>query len=303
VASIRVHHLQVRRERPAAPADDREHDSPPVRRPRRIPIVVLGIAAQLTAPGAVGPAQRRLGNGVSSGSASTQRRRGGRPTTKKGGGSLRVRASDAEASGRRPRRCRSRYHLLVEAPGRKRSSPCRATTPAARRGWASHQRARLRRGEVQRPDAAGDTVVARECEAPAVRRPRRKVVVRALVRHAPEAAPSCLISQMSVPFPQPSGPQRENAICPAVEDAPARRQTSGRPQRARLRSDRSSASGTAADSLEGADYVLPVPKPPLPLLTPILSIVPRQLFAWALARAKGLDPDSPAGLSKVTLAL
>jgi glucosamine--fructose-6-phosphate aminotransferase (isomerizing) len=29
--------------------------------------------------------------------------------------------------------------------------------------------------------------------------------------------------------------------------------------------------------------------------------VPGQLFALALARAKGLDPDEPRGLSKVTL--
>ena len=27
------------------------------------------------------------------------------------------------------------------------------------------------------------------------------------------------------------------------------------------------------------------------------------LFAWALAQARGLNPDSPSGLSKVTLAL
>jgi glucosamine--fructose-6-phosphate aminotransferase (isomerizing) len=46
---------------------------------------------------------------------------------------------------------------------------------------------------------------------------------------------------------------------------------------------------------------LPVP-PSSPLLTPLLSVVPGQLFAWALARAKGLDPDEPRGLSKVTLA-
>jgi glucosamine 6-phosphate synthetase-like amidotransferase/phosphosugar isomerase protein len=32
------------------------------------------------------------------------------------------------------------------------------------------------------------------------------------------------------------------------------------------------------------------------------SVVPGQLFAAALARAKGFDPDRPAGLTKVTLA-
>jgi len=62
------------------------------------------------------------------------------------------------------------------------------------------------------------------------------------------------------------------------------------------------ASGDAADRLVGAAYLLPVPKPPVPLLSPLLSVVPGQLFAAALARARGLDPDHPVGLSKVTLA-
>lgn len=62
------------------------------------------------------------------------------------------------------------------------------------------------------------------------------------------------------------------------------------------------ASGSAADAVVGADYVLPVPEPPIPLLAPVLSVVPGQLFAWALARTKGLDPDEPRGLTKVTLA-
>jgi glucosamine--fructose-6-phosphate aminotransferase (isomerizing) len=63
------------------------------------------------------------------------------------------------------------------------------------------------------------------------------------------------------------------------------------------------ASGPAADAIPGADHVIPIPTPAVPLLAPILSVVPGQLFAWALARAKGLDPDVPRGLSKVTLAL
>jgi glutamine---fructose-6-phosphate transaminase (isomerizing) len=62
------------------------------------------------------------------------------------------------------------------------------------------------------------------------------------------------------------------------------------------------ASGDAAEALADAAYVLPVPKPPSPLLSPLLSVVPGQLFASALARAKGLDPDHPVGLTKVTLA-
>ena len=62
------------------------------------------------------------------------------------------------------------------------------------------------------------------------------------------------------------------------------------------------ASGTAAAELEGAAYALPVPSPSPQLLSPLLSVVPGQLFAWALARARGLDADSPHGLAKVTLA-
>jgi glucosamine--fructose-6-phosphate aminotransferase (isomerizing) len=62
------------------------------------------------------------------------------------------------------------------------------------------------------------------------------------------------------------------------------------------------ASGTAAAEIEGASVRLPVPMPPLPVLTPLLSVAPGQLLAWALAHAKGLDPDRPAGLDKITLA-
>ena len=62
------------------------------------------------------------------------------------------------------------------------------------------------------------------------------------------------------------------------------------------------ASGTAAASIKGAAYTVPVPTPEPPLLSPLLSVVPGQLFAAALARARGLDPDAPHGLAKVTLA-
>jgi glutamine---fructose-6-phosphate transaminase (isomerizing) len=62
------------------------------------------------------------------------------------------------------------------------------------------------------------------------------------------------------------------------------------------------ASGPAADEIAGAAYRLAVPAPPLPILSPLLSVVPGQLFANALAAAKGLDPDQPEHLSKVTLA-
>jgi glutamine---fructose-6-phosphate transaminase (isomerizing) len=62
------------------------------------------------------------------------------------------------------------------------------------------------------------------------------------------------------------------------------------------------ASGNAAMDIKGAAYILPVPEPPHPILSPLLSVVPGQLFAGALAHAKGLDADYPVGLSKVTRA-
>ncbi len=62
------------------------------------------------------------------------------------------------------------------------------------------------------------------------------------------------------------------------------------------------ASGTAASELVGASYTLPVPPTAPGLLSPLLSVVPGQLFAAALARTRGLDPDAPLGLAKVTLA-
>lgn len=62
------------------------------------------------------------------------------------------------------------------------------------------------------------------------------------------------------------------------------------------------ASGSAADRIAGAAYSLPVPDAGDRLLAPLLSVVPGQLFAAALARAKGLDADRPDRLTKVTFA-
>jgi glucosamine--fructose-6-phosphate aminotransferase (isomerizing) len=61
------------------------------------------------------------------------------------------------------------------------------------------------------------------------------------------------------------------------------------------------ASGSAADTIASAAYRLTIPAVPAPL-DPLLSIVPGQVFAWALSRTKGLDPDLPTHLTKVTLA-
>ena len=80
------------------------------------------------------------------------------------------------------------------------------------------------------------------------------------------------------------------------------RRCSRRPRGSGPPARRSSRAAPPPTEIEGAAYSFPCSEPPLPLLGPLLSVVPGQLFAWALARAKGLDPDRPRGLSKVTLA-
>jgi len=85
----------------------------------------------------------------------------------------------------------------------------------------------------------------------------------------------------------------DDPLLPTVQEAAARAHAAG----ATLL-----VSGTGAAAIPDGDYYVPVPKPGLSLLTPLLSVVPGQVLAWALARAKGLDPDRPHGLTKVTLA-
>ena len=50
-----------------------------------------------------------------------------------------------------------------------------------------------------------------------------------------------------------------------------------------------------------ADAVLSVPREMPDWLSPLTSVVAGQLWAHALTRARGLDPDAPRGLAKVTL--
>jgi glucosamine--fructose-6-phosphate aminotransferase (isomerizing) len=49
-----------------------------------------------------------------------------------------------------------------------------------------------------------------------------------------------------------------------------------------------------------ARVALPLPAGMEEWVSPIAAVVPGQLFAVALARTRGLDPDQPRGLSKVT---
>lgn len=55
------------------------------------------------------------------------------------------------------------------------------------------------------------------------------------------------------------------------------------------------------DLLQIADCPLPLPSGIPEWLSPLVSIVPAQLFSYHLTLIKGIDPDTPRGLTKVTL--
>ena len=52
---------------------------------------------------------------------------------------------------------------------------------------------------------------------------------------------------------------------------------------------------------ESPDADLPLAAPGTELLSPILDILPAQLLAYHLTVLRGLDPDNPRGLTKVTV--
>ncbi len=82
-----------------------------------------------------------------------------------------------------------------------------------------------------------------------------------------------------------------DATLPAVSEAAKRARDAG----ATL-----IATGAAADRIDGAAYSFPTPAAPSPIYSPLVSVVPGQLFARALALAKGYDPDRPTHLTKIT---
>lgn len=55
------------------------------------------------------------------------------------------------------------------------------------------------------------------------------------------------------------------------------------------------------DLLSLADCPVPIPENIPEWLSPIVGIIPAQLFCYHLTLVKGMDPDAPRGLSKVTL--
>jgi glucosamine--fructose-6-phosphate aminotransferase (isomerizing) len=56
-----------------------------------------------------------------------------------------------------------------------------------------------------------------------------------------------------------------------------------------------------SDLLSYADCPVPIPENLPEWLSPIIGIIPAQLFCYHLTRVKGMNPDAPRGLSKVTL--
>ena len=50
-------------------------------------------------------------------------------------------------------------------------------------------------------------------------------------------------------------------------------------------------------------WSIPIPASVPEWLRPVVSIVPAQLFAYHVTRARGLDPDEPRYISKVTRTL
>ena len=55
------------------------------------------------------------------------------------------------------------------------------------------------------------------------------------------------------------------------------------------------------DLLQIADCPLPLPKGIPEWISPLVAIIPAQLFSYHLTLIKGIDPDTPRGLTKVTL--
>jgi len=55
-----------------------------------------------------------------------------------------------------------------------------------------------------------------------------------------------------------------------------------------------------SELLNQAHFAMPLPASLPEWLTPIIAVIPGQMFAMALAEAKGMDPDNPIGLQKVT---
>ena len=138
-------------------------------------------------------------------------------------------------------------------------------------------------------------VIGRGIEFPTAREIALKLTETCRVAAAPLTSTDLShgpIAALDAMFPVWTIASRDESL-PALIEAAARAREAG----ATL-----VASGSAAAEVESAAWHLPAPEAPMPLLSPLLSVVPGQLFAAALAHAKGLDSDRPERLTKVTLA-
>jgi glucosamine--fructose-6-phosphate aminotransferase (isomerizing) len=138
-------------------------------------------------------------------------------------------------------------------------------------------------------------VIGRGCDYATAREISLKLLETCRVAAEPLTATDMVhgpVAALDAMFPVWAVVSDDESVAPVAEAA----------ARARAAGATVVASGTQAEALE-ADYAAPVPRPSLPLLAPLLTVVPGQLLAWALAQAKGLDPDRPVGLSKITRAL
>ena len=59
----------------------------------------------------------------------------------------------------------------------------------------------------------------------------------------------------------------------------------------------------ATTGVAGATGVVALPRPLPEPLSPLTAVIPGQLLALHLSLARGLDPDRPRGLTKVTRTL
>jgi glucosamine--fructose-6-phosphate aminotransferase (isomerizing) len=91
---------------------------------------------------------------------------------------------------------------------------------------------------------------------------------------------------------------------PVIAIAPAAAPFDDLPQVLRLARERGARLLALSDDpavLSHAEVALAVPAGCPEWLSPLVAVIPGQLWALALARARGLSPDAPRGLSKVTL--
>ena len=221
------------------------------------------------------------------------------------------RGSRGGAAARRRRGARDRRHEDLHEPGRGARAARRLRGRAGRREVRRHPRTRrAARGAAAGARARASREIA---DAARLRRPhvrdRPRPGVRDRARDLAEAARDVPRRRRAADRDRPrarAGRCARRAV-PRLGDRLRRRDPPRRARGAACGPGRGRdvvASGTAAGSIAGAEYTLPVPAPPLPLLAPLLSVAPGQLLALGARAGEGPRSRSArSGSSKVTLAL